>query len=698
MNEEMTNQKDKNKRGMSVRIKMIVAILPFVVIALIVMALVLSVNSKDELDTKTQETMEATLDGNVNQLSGQIEAIKRMCISLSYAVGNTYKNTDIKTYANLFQEMLRGNELSSGSGIWFEPNVFDKSQKYYGPYWYKDGSEFVEDWEYSNEEYDYFSQEYYTAACSMAKGEANITDPYYDEASSTTMATCSAPIYDGDKCIGCITVDLTLQTMQDNLSQVEIANDGSLLLTDSQGVYIYSSSNPDAASQALNIADDPTNLKAVASELMSKDRGTVSFSADEGQSNFYFSTVQDVNWKLGISVLQSRINEPIRRMFILAIIIAAIAIVICMVVIIIVSSSIAASMKKVQIFAGELANGNFTIDPVDINRHDEIGSMSVSLNEMYRNNSEVIRGIMDGSNKVNISSNEIGGVATNLSTSFKDIQDSMVKVNDAMTNAGAAAEEVSVSADEVNASVVKLYDETVVISDAVKEIKERAAKIEQDNKVSSANAIAIAKERGEALENASKKAEVVSEIGTLADSIAEIASQINLLSLNASIEAARAGEHGRGFAVVAAEINNLASETKDAVDKIQETISAVQDAFASLDNDSRELLQFVQETVTPDYDNFIDIGRQYGEDADSFGRFTESISSMVSYIKESMKEVNEAVGSIAESAADTAGSSADVTDTVNEVSQMVSEVSDMTSDQKDVSDMLSDIVSRFKIS
>ena len=136
-------------------------------------------------------------------------------------------------------------------------------------------------------------------------------------------------------------------------------------------------------------------------------------------------------------------------------------------------------------------------------------------------------------------------------------------------------------------------------------------------------------------------------------------------------------EHGRGFAVVAAAINNLASETKDAVDKIQETISAVQDAFASLDNDSRELLQFVQETVTPDYDNFIDIGW---------------------YIKESMKEVNEAVGSIAESAADSAGSSADVTDTVNEVSQMVSEVSDMTRDQKDVSDMLSDIVSRFKIS
>ncbi len=84
-------------------------------------------------------------------------------------------------------------------------------QQYYGPYWYKDGNGgFVEDWSYSNASYDYFSQEYYKNAIAIKSVDASITDPYYDETSGTVMSTCSVPIYDGDKCLGCITVDLTL--------------------------------------------------------------------------------------------------------------------------------------------------------------------------------------------------------------------------------------------------------------------------------------------------------------------------------------------------------------------------------------------------------------------------------------------------------------------------------------------------------
>ena len=72
--------------------------------------------------------------------------------------------------------------------------------------------------------------------------------------------------------------------------------------------------------------------------------------------------------------------------------------------------------------------------------------------------------------------------------------------------------------------------------------------------------------------------EQLGKIGSIVNTISEIANQTNLLSLNASIEAARAGEAGRGFAVVASEISNLADESNDATAQIAKMITSIQES------------------------------------------------------------------------------------------------------------------------
>ena len=673
----------KKGAGIGIKAKMLLGILPFVLASLVIMAVAMVTNSRSIIHQETQAEMEAMLDANINDTDAKLESVRITARALARSVGASYKTTDIKTYAQVFEDTISDNSLISGSGVWFEPNVYDANETYYGPYWYKDGDGFVEDWEYSNAEYDYFSQEYYTDAKSMSVGQATITDPYYDEASGTIMSSCSAPIYDGSKYIGCITCDLTLGLIEESMAGITVGETGS--------------NDESAAANGLKITEDSSGIAEAGQQVMSTENGITSFEGNGVASNLYFATIPEVNWKLALVMPLDEINAPVKRMTRMSIVICVLAMIICVISIFIQANGIAKAMQQVRKFAKDLAGGDFTVDKIAINRKDEIGQMSDSLNEMYENNSDVIRNISIGSGKVNTSSNQLDEVAVNLSAQFANIQDSMVRVNDAMTNTGAATEQVSASANEVNASVMRLAEETEKTAAEVEKIQARAAEIVKNSKASSDNAIIIAEQRGRELKEASEKAKVVDEIGTLADSIADIASQINLLSLNASIEAARAGEHGKGFAVVASEINNLATETKEAVDKIQETINAIQEAFASLDESSGQLLAFVQETVTPDYDNFIEIGKQYGQDAQSFGQMSEQVAEMVDYIKESMDQVNAAVASIAESATETASSSSEVTETVNEVSDMVENVSDMAVEQKTVSDDLSHIVSQFTL-
>ena len=405
----------------------------------------------------------------------------------------------------------------------------------------------------------------------------------------------------------------------------------------------------------------------------------------------------NTNWVIVVFTDYATVIRPYTNALRVSLIILIIAAALVIVFGLMFAQSLAKPIIRVKEFAGTLASGDFTTEPLVINRNDELGQMSDSLNDMYSNNADVIRNIGVGSSKVSDSSQVLAETSDTLLQRFSEVVDSMQRVNDAMTSTGAATQEVSASANEVNESVERLAEETRTTKQEVVAISKKAAEIEKEGRDSSEHAIMIAEQRGRELEEATEAAKVVSEIGSMADSIADIASQINLLSLNASIEAARAGEHGRGFAVVADEINNLATETKSAVDQIQETVSKIQNAFNQLDHSSNELLAFMRETVAPDYKKFITIGQEYGADAQKFGELADNISEMVTYISESMEQVNAAVSEIAESATATATSSAEVTDTISVAEEMMSRMNGMASDSKDVSNKLDSIVKQFKL-
>ena len=202
------------------------------------------------------------------------------------------------------------------------------------------------------------------------------------------------------------------------------------------------------------------------------------------------------------------------------------------------------------------------------------------------------------------------------------------------------------------------------------------------------------KELVEAMQHIS---ETTNDIQVIIGKIESIASQTNLLSLNASIEAARAGESGRGFAVVANEIGKLAKETADTVEEIQTTIKAVQDAFGQLSADAKAILGFLNDTVAPQYDNFVQVAEQYGKDAESFRNVAQHIATTSRQVNETMSQVGEAMTQIAESAQQTAELSEQVSSSVDEVSGSVQEVNDLSQQQSTAANDMRELVSHFRL-
>lgn len=641
--------------------------------------------------------MQSELKANVNSINDYLNQVETTATNIAHVVGASYQSTEIDTYGVAITDIIRGNDLILGSGIWFEPNVYDSQQKYVGPYWHKDGDKTELSYEYSNADYDYFNQEYYKLAASGGK-KVIITDPYFDPALNTTMASCTAPIYDPNgKFVGAVTVDMQLSDINSLIQSIRVGKNGTAMLTSASGTYLCGT-DADKVTNGVNITQDENqSLAAAGATMISNERGNVTYVEGKDTYNLYYDKVPDLNWVIMIKMPQSELEEPIVALNAKLLQLSGVALVLCVAAVLLQVTAIASGLKRVKKFAGSLAEGDFTIKPLKAKSRDELGQMSSSLNHMFNSNKSVIEEISEQAGSVTDASIRLNAASDDLLHQFGDIKDYMGDVDKAMMSSSAATEEVNASMSEVNSSVEVLAEETGKSSKMASEIMERARVIEKNSRDAYESATVISKQREQDLVLAVENAKVVEKIGDMARIISNTASQINLLSLNASIEAVRAGEQGRGFAVVAREIGKLAKDTSDIVKEIEGTIEDVQKAFAMMLDGSESTLRFLKETVTPDYNNFVDVGQQYGRDAVSIEEISNEIAEMAENISHVMQEVRDAIQNVSESVQTTAGNSNMVLSTVEKAYDVVTDISKMSEKQERIAEELNTVVSGFKL-
>lgn len=681
----------------SIGIKMLLGILPVVVLALALLAKLSESTSRELIEQQSNSTMESELKANVNGIDNYLNAVETTAMNISHIVGTSYQSTDLDTYGKAIADIISGNDLILGSGIWFEPNVYDAQQKYVGPYWYKDGNKVTLTNEYSNESYDYFNQAYYKSVSGGTK-DAIITDPYFDPTLNMMMASCTAPIYDSsNRFIGAVTVDMQLSDIDELIKSIKVGKNGTAVLISGEGVYLCGA-DAEKVSKGVNMTqDENATLSAAAAQMVANDKGKTVYTEGGETYNLYYDTVPGVGWIIMIKMPQSELAEPIVALNEKLAKISAAALVLCIIAVLFQVGSITSGLKKVRKFAGSLADGDFTVQPLKSRRKDELGQMSSSLNNMFQSNKGVIEQISDQAGDITDASIHLNKVSTGLLVQFSDVKTYMSDVDKAMMSSSAATEELNASLAEVNSSVGVLASETEKSSKMAGEIMERAKDIEKKSREAYDNAIVISQEREQDLQMAVQHAKVVERIGDMARLISNTASQINLLSLNASIEAVRAGEQGRGFAVVAREIGKLAKDTSEIVKEIEGTITDVQNAFSMMLDGSQSMLLFLRDTVTPDYDNFVNVGQQYGRDAVTVEEISNEVEEMATNISQVMQEVRDAIQNVSESVQTTAGNSSMVLSTIEKAYVVVQDMSKMSEKQERIAEELKTVVSGFKL-